>query len=242
MTSDRQASKVHTDVANNRLYCTFSNKSTLAELTSLLADMKDQVPDLKPGFDVVEDMSSCHLFQLAALPILRNIMHYLVNNGAREVVRVVDQQSTVFRQLINLSERIRCYKPIYMKTLAEADELLNQSKRRQGLRFNLQNTWVAVHNDTQVFNGKAVDVSTSGCAILTDSETLPLDSNVRIKLPLKSESSGTLAFEISATVVRVFEGGFAVNFQQFYGKTRDELMKCLIYELQHMSCSIPNKP
>jgi len=232
MTSDRQESSIQTDIPNNRLYCTFSEKSTLDELTNLLTEMENRVPDLKPGFDVVEDMSSCHLFQLAALPIMRNIMHYLVNSGAREVIRIVDQQSTVFRQLINLSIRIRSYKPIYVKTLAEADELLNQSKRRQGLRFNLQNTWIAVHNDTQVFNGKAVDVSASGCAILTETETLPLETKVRIKLPLKSESSGTLAFEIEATVVRLFEGGFAVNFQEFDGATRDELMNCLIYELQ----------
>ena len=225
-------SNIRADIPNNRLYYTFSEKSTLDELTSLLADMKNQVPDLQPGFDVVEDMRSCHLFQLAALPTLRNIMHYLVNSGAREVIRVVNQQSTVFRQLINLSARMRSYKPIYVKTLAEADELLNQEQRRQGLRFNLLNTWVAVHNDTHVFNGKAVDISASGCAILTDSKSLPIGSSVRIKLPLKSESCGTLAFEIAATVVRLFEGGFAVNFQEFDGTTRDELMNCLIYELQ----------
>ena len=232
MTANGILSNIRADIPNNRLYCTFSEKSTLDELTRLLADMKDRVPDLKPGFDVVEDMSSCHLFQLAALPILRNIMHYLVNSGAQEVIRVVDQQSTVFRQLINLSARIRSYKPIYVKTLAEADKLLNQVQRRQGLRFNLLNTWIAVHNNEQVFNGKAVDVSVSGCAILTDSENLPIGSQVRLKLPLRSESSGTLAFEIVATVVRLFEGGFAVNFLEFDGAPKEELMNCLIYELQ----------
>jgi hypothetical protein len=232
MTVNGILSNIRADILNNRLYCTFSEISTPDGLTSLLTDMKDRVPDLKPGFDVVEDMSCCRHFQLAALPALRNIMHYLVSCGAREVIRVVDQHSTVFRQLINLSTRIRSYKPIYVNTLAEAEELLNQAQRRQGLRFNLQNTWIAVHNDTQVFNGKAVDVSASGCAILTDTETLPLGSNVRIKLPLKSESSGTLAFEISATVVRLFDGGFAVNFFEFDGATKEELMNCLIFELQ----------
>ncbi len=232
MTVNGILSNIRADIPKNRLYCTFSEKSTLDELTSLLAGIKDRVSDLKPGFDVVEDMSHCHLFQLAALPILRSIMYYLVNSGAQEVIRVVDQQSTVFRQLINLSARIRSYKPIYVKTMAEADELLNQEHRRQGLRFNLQNTWIAVHKDTQVFNGKAVDVSASGCAILTDSKTLPIGSQVRIKLPLKSESSGTLAFEIAATVVRLFEGGFAVNFLEFDGVAKKELMNCLIYELQ----------
>jgi hypothetical protein len=232
MTTYSLSSNVRADIPNNRIYCTFTEKSTVDDLTRLLADIKDRVPDLKPGFDVVEDISSCHLFQLAALPIMRNIMHYLINSGAREVIRVVDQQSTVFRQLINLSARIRSYKPIYVKTLAEADELLNQSKRRQGLRFNLQNTWIAVHSDTQVFNGKAVDVSASGCAILTDSVTLPVGASVRIKLPLKSESTVTLAFEIAATVVRSFDGGFAVHFLKLDGATKDELMNCLIYELQ----------
>ncbi len=232
MTVNGILSNIRADIPKNRLYCTFSEKSTLDELTGLLDGIKERVPELKPGFDVVEDMSSCHLFQLAALPIMRNIMHHLVSSGAREVIRVVDQQSTVFRQLINLAARIRSYKPIYVKTLAEADELLNQSKRRQGLRFNLQNTWIAVHYDTQVFNGKAVDVSASGCAILTDSEILSSGTKVRLKLPLRSESSGTLAFEIAATVVRLFEGGFAVNFLEFDGASKEELMNCLIYELQ----------
>jgi hypothetical protein len=233
MTTNSLSSNVRADIRNNRLYCSFSEKSTLDELTRLLAAIKDRVADLQPGFDVIEDMSNCCHFQLAALPALRNIMHYLVNRGAQEVIRVVDQQSTVFRQLINLSTRIRSYKPIYVKTLAEAEELLNQAQRRQGLRFNLQNTWIAIHSDTQIFNAKAVDVSASGCAILTDTEVLPLGSQVRIKLPLKSESSGTLAFEIAATVVRLFEGGFAVNFLEFDGATKDALMNCLIYELQH---------
>ncbi|MFO7813500.1 MAG: PilZ domain-containing protein [Pelovirga sp.] len=51
-------------------------------------------------------------------------------------------------------------------------ELLNQSKRRQGLRFNLY-TSIAIHNETQAINDKAVDLSTSGCAILTDTEIIP---------------------------------------------------------------------
>lgn len=226
------SSNVRADIRNNRLYCTFTEKSTLDDLTRLLADIKDQVVDLQPGFDVVEDMSRCRHFQLAALPALRKIMHYLVSRGASEVIRVVDQQSTVFRQFINLSARIRSYKPIYVKTLAEAEGLLNQTQRRQGLRFNLQNTWIAVHSDTQVFNGKAVDLSASGCAILTDTNTLSLGTKVRIKLPLKSESTVTLAFDISATIVRLFDGGFAVNFLKFDGATKEELMNCLIYELQ----------
>lgn len=225
-------SQVRIDVSNNRLYCAFSEKSTTQELTELLADIQRLVPELKPGFDVVEDMSRCQLFQLAALPALRRIMHYLVSKGARDVIRVVDKKSTVFKQLVNLAMRLRSYKPIYVNSVAEAQELLNQSKRRAGLRFDLVNTWIAVQTDNGVFNAKAVDISTSGCAVNTDADPLPLGTAVRIKLPLKNEADVTLAFEISATVVRIFADGFAVHFNNLEGATRDELMNCLIHELQ----------
>ena len=226
------SSKVRIDILNNRLYCTFAEKSTAQELAELFADIQRRVPELQPGFDVVEDMSRCHLFQLAAVPTLRKIMHYLVSSGAREVTRVVDRKSTVFRQFINLSLRLRSYKPIYVNSLAEADDLLDKAKRRAGLRFDLHNTWIAVHTESGVFNGKAVDVSSSGCAIMTEAEVLPVGTTVRIKLPLKNETAVTLAFEIPATVVRIFTGGFAVHFMELDGATKDEFMNCLIHELQ----------
>ena len=226
------SSKVRIDVNSNRLYCTFSEKSTTQELDELLTDIQRLVPELEPGFDVIEDMSHCHLFQLAALPTLRTVMHYLVSKGAREVIRVIDRKSTVFKQLVNLATRLRSYKPIYVDSVAEAEELLNQAQRRSGLRFDLLNTWIAIHTDTAVFNGKAVDVSASGCAIMTDAEPLPQGTTVRIKLPLKNEAAVTLAFEVSATVVRTFDGGFAVHFMALEGATKDEFMNCLIHELR----------
>ncbi len=227
------SSKVRIDISNNRIYCTFARKSTAQELAEMSADIQRLVPELKPGFDVVEDMSRCHLFQLAALPTLRKIMHYLVNNGAREVIRIVDRQSTLFRQFTNLSMRLRSYKPIYVNSPAEADDLLDQAQRRSGLRFDLNDTWIAVHTDTEVFNGKTVDISASGCAVMTDAEPLPVGTTVRIKLPMKNENNVTLAFEISATVVRIFAGGFAVHFMELDGTTKNEFMNCLIHELQH---------
>ncbi|MFO7765357.1 MAG: PilZ domain-containing protein [Pelovirga sp.] len=226
---------VRIDIARNRLYCTFAEKSTAQELAELSADIQRRVPELEPGFDVVEDMSRCHLFQLAALPTLRNIMHYLVNRGAREVIRVVDKKSTVFRQFTNLSVRLRSYKPIYVSSMAEADDLLNQSQRRSGLRFDLPNTWITVHTETGAFNAKAVDISANGCAIITDEEPLSVGTEVRLKLPLKNEKGVTLAFEIPAGVVRCFEGGFAVNFSEFDGTTKDEFMNCLIHELKQQN-------
>lgn len=231
MTDHRQASSIRVDIPKNRLYCIFAEKITGVEVVDVFAEIQHSVARLKPNFDVVADLSHCHLLELAAIPMLRKIMHYFVDHDVREVVRVVDRQSTVYRQFVNLSARIHSYKPIYVSSPAEAEALLDQAAGRNSLRFNLPNTWIAIEADTGAFTGKAIDVSFNGCAI-TSERQLPLGTLVQLKLPMTDAKAVTRAFEISAQVARTFADGFAVTFLNFKNADQKTFRHCLTHELK----------
>jgi hypothetical protein len=85
--------KVKADIGKNRLYFTISGKVVREDLDKLYTDVRFGVADLKPGFDVISDLSECNLGHLSGVPTFRKIMNFLISKRVGEVVRVINSNS-----------------------------------------------------------------------------------------------------------------------------------------------------
>lgn len=232
MSGSENSLKVRVDIPRNRLYCSIAGKITGKDISGFYTDIRFGVADLKPGFDVVTDLTQCQLSHLAAIPTFRKIMHYLASKGVREVVRVVDRNSMVFRQAMNVTARFQGYKPVYVDTLNAADELLDQSNARNGLRFHLLKTQAVYETEDLSSDGRVLDISITGCAILTQTDIPAVGQKLRIKIALTVPKSEERVFELDAEVVRLISDGFAVTFTGYEDTTPKQLLDCLVYELK----------
>jgi PilZ domain len=230
MTSNKNTLKVRVDMKRNRLYCIVEGKITKADMEGFYTDVRFGVADLKPGFNVITDLTKCHIGHLAAIPTFRKVMHYLISNGVHEVVRVVNPQSMIYRQAINIAARIQGYKPVYVNTVKEAEELLDRPGGRKGLRFSLLNADIHFAADTASAMGKLVDISTSGCAVSSAADQPLVGQKLLLTISLADQQSNDKKFEIAAVVVRLFDGGFAVEFSDFEDSEKEKLWACLVDE------------
>ena len=224
--------KVRVDIPRNRLYLVISGKITGKDINEFYTDIRFGVADLKAGFDVVTDLRDCQLSHLAAIPTFRKIMHYLAEKGVREIVRVVNHDSLIFRQALNITTHFQGYKPVYVETVSAAEELLDKTNARKGLRFQLLKTEVDYAADSLSSVGKILDISVTGCAILTQSEVPAVGQKLRLKIPLSEPKSTDGELELDAEVVRMISGGFAVAFAELEAAKQKQLLTSLIHELK----------
>jgi hypothetical protein len=112
--AEKQRSKVTADLKRNRLYITLSCDPGKKVLEKIYTDVRFCVADLKPGFNVISDLSQCTLGHLNGIPTLRKIMSYLALNQPGEIVRITGKMSLIFKQLIRFTTRFQGYKPIYV--------------------------------------------------------------------------------------------------------------------------------
>ncbi len=232
MATSGNSLKVRVDIPKNRIYCVIAGKITTKDITEFFTDIRFGVADLKPGFDVVTDLTQCNIGHLAVIPTFRKIMHYIASKEVREIVRVVDKKSIVFRQAMNVTAQIQGYKPVYVETLEEADELLDTSSARTGLRFCLLKTDITYESENQSSVGKILDISMSGCAIMTEAELPAIGQKLLLKVALSDRKTDNKMFELSAEVVRLLEGAFAVIFLEFEDANKKQFWDCLVYELK----------
>jgi hypothetical protein len=232
-TDDIMNLKVKANIGKNRLYFTFSGRAVKEEMDKLYTDVRFCVSDLKPGYDVISDFSGCSLMDISGMASFRKIMNFLISKGVGEVVRIVHRESVFLKQILNLSSRICGYKPIYAFTFEEAEEKLEKSVKRNGIRFHINHLTVEyIANDS---NGKGtiVNLSVSGCAV--ESATLPVtaDAEISIKMTFTSQQDvPSDEFIIKARVVRASGETFAAEFKGLEDDRKDQLWKCLINESQ----------
>ncbi len=229
---DRPRAKVRADVKRNRLYITLScdpNKNVLAKLYT---DVRFCVADLKPGFDVITDLSLCTIGHLDGISTLRKIMNYLVANQAGEIVRILGKKSLLFKQFIKLTTKFQGYSVAYVATLDEAENKLANSARRNGLRFRLNQQQIRYRTNQEEGQGQIIDISLSGCAV--EAATIPLASDMKISLLITfhQDHNTLLSFDIDAKVVRAKDDMFAAQFLHLDNVQKEEMYKCLAYEIQ----------
>lgn len=225
----RSGSKVRADIKRNRLYITLSVDASKKELEKIYTDVRFCVADLKPGFDVITDLSQCTIGHLSGIPIFRKIMDYLVQHRPGEVVRVVGKMSVLFKQLIMLATRFQVYKPVYVTTIEEAEERLANS-RRNALRFHLHRQKVEYSVGGKSGAGQLVDASILGCAVHEPTLSVAAADDVSLTFSLRQNRDDWTTFTLAATVIRVDDELFAVQYTDIDEEQKTRLYACLAHE------------
>jgi len=225
-------SKAVVSIKKNRLTITVAEKITKQTMNSLYTEIRFGVADLKPGFDVVTDLSACSLAALSNLPTFKKITNHLVSAKVGRVVRVIDETKIIKKQLINLAARIPGYKADLFNSLEAADEFLSGSEVPQGLSFALQDQVASyVHGEQE---GAAVVESLSVHSCTLQEATLQLKLGDSISLSVSFDAHGELLeqFNSEAVVTSVDGDTFGVLLDDVDESLQERLWDRLAHESQ----------
>lgn len=228
----KQGSKVTADLKRNRLYITFSSTAKKKDLEKVYTDIRFCVADLKPGFDVVTDLTRCTVGHLGGISTLRKIMAFLVVNKVGRVVRIVGEMSLVLKQLLGITAKFQGYKPLYVTTSEEAEEALSKSAHRDGLRFLINQRPIEYSTPQEKGKGDLVDISTSGCSVQKSTLALSVDEELSMAIPLYQDHDTLSVFTMAAKVIRVEGNLFAVQFLDLDDDRKTLLYTFLTNEIQ----------
>jgi len=120
--------KIKKDVEKNRLYILLSGIFPISDAKKAKEIILKEIEDLKPNFDVVNDISQFIRGQDEAGKVLQDIMLLLIDKKVNRVVRVIGESKTGLLQFANYSLQIESYKLKYMPTMAEAEKYLDDDK------------------------------------------------------------------------------------------------------------------
>jgi len=224
--------QVKADIKKNRIYFTFAGKVSKQEMETLYTDTRFCVADMKPGFDVISDYSDCFMLYISGISPFRKIMNYLITNNVGEIVRIVNKGSLLYKQITNLSSIICGYKPIYASSLEEAEEKLNLSVKRNGIRFNIKNLPVEYLFNCNSKSGNMINISTSGCSVSSKLPQQSINEDISIKFSFNKKDETVEKFEIQSKIIRVNTDTFAVKFESLSNEQREHLWQCLLLESQ----------
>ena len=211
----------------NRLYCTVIGSIVKEDLESIMADIAKAVGDLKPNFSLVNDLTQCKSGQISGIPELQKLMQYLIAQGVRDIVRVVNDKSVIHIQFSNLSKKYQTYAPVYVNSREEADKFLDDQGRRKHLRFLLANKSVEIDFKGQIQQGIFVDLSLGGGAIKCDFNDISAGDELKLSFSLPDEQGKENKFVIKAEVVRVSDDSVAVDFKSLMPAVQGKLKQSL---------------
>ena len=161
-------------------------------------------------------------------------MNYLISNNVGEIVRIVNRKSLLYRQIINYSSIICGYRPIYVSSLEQAEKKLESSIRRNGIRFYINNLPIEYELNNNIESGSIVNISTSGCCILSDGIQKKVNDEIILRIDFESvkQERNVDNFHIKSRIVRVNGDGFAMKFEELDDEHKDKLRNCLVDESQ----------
>ncbi len=128
MAQKRSKAKVKIDIKKNRLYIFFDSNVRRNDVEQIYTDVRFGVADLKPDFDVINDLSNAKIGHLSGVPTFKKISKFLSANKVARVVRVMGNASIIFKQISKLSDAISGYTPEYVNTIEEAEQLLDSEQ------------------------------------------------------------------------------------------------------------------
>jgi hypothetical protein len=120
--------KVTADTAQNRLNITMIGTLSVEEAQKSKLTIESTIATLKPGFDVINDISRFIRGDDAAGNVLKEIIILLIQYRVNRVVRVVGTSKSGLIQFANNTLQIDQYKISYVPTLEEAELLLSKSE------------------------------------------------------------------------------------------------------------------
>lgn len=224
--------KVKIDINNNRLYIKPIGRVTKNELDKTYTEIRFGVEDLHNGFSLIADYTDCTIGDISAIPTFRKIIAYLTSKGLAEVIRVLPEDSLVFKQALRFSTMFQGYKPTYVKTLKEAEELLEKGSKRKGLRFILPDSTIDYYLEDCKYKGCIKDISISGCLIEAKERLPPVGELVELSINISYKNSLDDFFTIKSVVVRSDTESFAVKFSDFKEGEDSKLFEAILYQLQ----------
>lgn len=227
--------KATANIKKNRLVVTVQGNVDQKSLEKLYTEIRFCVADLKPGFEVISDISQCNLIYISGLPVYKKIIDYLVDNKVGKIVRIIKNDNVSFKQIVNFSEKIQFYRTLYAEDQQEAEHKLNTLIRRDGIRFTLNSLVLAYTADERLGTGELVDISTSGCSV--KAPTVPVAVGGVIEMTIRFEQHQTLVsvFQAKAQIVRADTEGFAAQFMDVDDTRKEALYNRLAHEFHQIS-------
>ena len=117
-------STVTADIKGNRLLIRLRGEVPKTDTEQIYTDVRFCVADLKPGFAVITDLTEARIGHLSAINTFKKITAFLAEKQVGPVIRVVGQGKVIFQQLAKLTDQVNGYKPMYAKSMEEAEVIL----------------------------------------------------------------------------------------------------------------------
>lgn len=226
-----QKAKVVPNIGKNILFIYFPQRIDEKILNSAYTDIRFCVKDLQKGFNVVVDYSKCSTIHINGIKILKKIIQFLVSNKIGEIIRVISSGNISSKQLTNFFRKINCYKYINVNNIDEANTLIENSKKRNGIRFIINNLVSEFEIEGKFFSGNVVDISTSGLAISCH-EIYPVENTlVNIIIMFDDHDDLISIFQVKSRVIRSRGEVFAVNFIDIDDNLAESLYSRISYEV-----------
>ena len=223
--------KAVVNLKKNRLHITVSGNISTKDLEKLYTEIRFCVADLKKGFEVVSDVSQCNLIYITGLPIYKKIIDFLISHNVGEIVRIVKNNNISFRQIVNFTDRIDCYCPMYVQSQTEAEDKLDNLVKRDGMRFRLNDMLVQYSLNNVDGEAELIDISTSGCAVYAGAIFIAVDDVVELSFSFDQQEKPPVVFEMQAQVVRIVGETFAVKFLALSDERKEQLYQQLVREV-----------
>jgi len=221
-------SEVKIIMHDNLMTIHFSKILTKKTLENIYTDVRFSCADLQPEFTVVADFSDTKFLYLNGLNVFRKIFNFILSEYAGEIIRVIQDDRVICKQLLNMSLKFSGHVPCYAKSVDDAMEIANKEKKRNGIRFNLLNHPVSYCVGDQKINGHIVNISTSGIAILSYNQNPQVDSLLDVKFDLENNVKEMKNFSLKARVVRTESYVFAACFSDLDETTKSDLWCCIV--------------
>ena len=131
MVQYKSPSTVTADIKRNRLIIKLRGTVPKKDTDQIYTDVRFCVSDLKPGFVVITDLTEAKIGHLAGIDSFRKIATYLAEKQVGPIIRVVGPSKIIFQQLAKITNQLAIYKPMYVKSMEEAEDLLKELLKDQ---------------------------------------------------------------------------------------------------------------
>lgn len=116
--------KVKIDIQDNRLYLTLSGVISIPEAMKVRDEIFKGVESLKPGFDVINDLSKYIHADESGAVYLQDVTRFFIDKKVNRIVRVVGQSKTGLMQFAKYSQLVETINIKYLPTMEEAEAFL----------------------------------------------------------------------------------------------------------------------
>lgn len=117
--------KVQSDKTKNRLFLTLGDLS-LDTIKPMLAELTDNIAQLKPGFTCLVDIRSMSVNpRVMAEEYIEIVQGALADSGMGKVARVVNQENEVFYHRMETTSQNLGYSAVLSFSIEEAEKVLD---------------------------------------------------------------------------------------------------------------------